>query len=61
LSERIDPVSGIRIEAAGPTRRLQPVTRERDRERGGSPPRDEQEERPDPDEEDGGPHVDVLA
>ncbi len=61
MSERIDPASGIRIEAAGPTRRLQPVTRERDRERGGSPPRDEQEERPDPDEEDGGPHVDVLA
>lgn len=61
MSERIDPVSGIRIEPAGPMRRLQPVSRERDREGGGSPPRDEPEERPDSEEEDGGVHVDVLA
>jgi hypothetical protein len=61
VSEGIDPVSGIRIAAAGPARRLQPVTRDRDREGGGSPPRDEPEERPDSDEEEGGLHVDVLA
>jgi hypothetical protein len=61
MSERIDPVSGIRVEAAGRAKRLQPVTRERDREGGGSPPREEPEERPDSDEDEGGLHVDVLA
>jgi hypothetical protein len=62
VTDPVEPVGGIRVSSASPAKRLQPASRERDRQGGGRSP----DERPDePEEKDdegeGGLHVDVLA
>ena len=60
MTDPIPPVDAIRIPAAAPGRKLQPVTRERGEDQGRRHS-DERHEDPEQGEEGAGPHVDVLA
>jgi hypothetical protein len=57
VSERIDPVYGVRIEPAHPLRRVERHDRDEPRER----ERDQQQEPPPDEPEDDGLHIDVQA
>jgi hypothetical protein len=61
VTDPIEPIGALRVSSAGPTKRPQPASRDKDRQGQGHSQEERPDERGEQDEGDGGLHVDVLA